>query len=695
MQSKYIRNSIFTIQKYLRLMKHSTKLTSKAIQGSGLPSDYKKAIAEYIWNGFDANATEIQIQYKADVFGNLQELSIIDNGEGINIDTIQSTFGQFMVSEKANYFSQEGFVKGKKGKGRFSFYLFANNSTWITKFKNKEKILEYSISISKDTIQDFDISDKVISKSILPGTEVKFTELHDIVDKSLENEDFKTFLSNEFGWFLFLNKELGYNILINNEPLDYFSVIADSDEFTLTINDIDFKISFLRWSNKIGDKYYYYFLNSKKIRKHKQHTSFNNKAVDFHHSVYIQSNYFDDFHYLKNDVQIPIEGKSQSDKTFKKLTSDLNEYLTKKQKNYVKLEKANLLIEGYNKDGIFPDFKANPYEQLRKQDLENVVRELYATQPRIFLNLKREQQKTIVGFLNLLLDSEQREHVLEIVENVISLTDEEREELASVLRNSKLTHITALIKFLENRFNVVAALKTLIYDLTRFTNERDDIQKIIESNYWLFGEQYHLVSADKNFEITANNYLSFLEENNNRQPEIIKLDKKDKLRRPDIFICQKAFDYDRQGDLIEENIIVELKRPDVIVGKTQFSQIEDYLNFITNEPNFNSELRKWKFILVGISVDGFIKGYYKNQETKGKKFLVQSINNYEIYAMTWDDVFSNFDRKHRHLIDRLEFSSAIIEDLESKGISLNREGVKEIKSNLLNIETNLKNTASN
>ena len=45
------------------MKKHTTKLTSKSIEGSGLPSDYKKAIAEYIWNGFDAGASTINIDF--------------------------------------------------------------------------------------------------------------------------------------------------------------------------------------------------------------------------------------------------------------------------------------------------------------------------------------------------------------------------------------------------------------------------------------------------------------------------------------------------------------------------------------------------------------------------------------------------------------------------------------------------------
>ncbi len=62
------------------MKKHTTKLTSKSIEGSGLPSDYKKAIAEYIWNGFDAGASTINIDFSANSIGTLESFSISDNG---------------------------------------------------------------------------------------------------------------------------------------------------------------------------------------------------------------------------------------------------------------------------------------------------------------------------------------------------------------------------------------------------------------------------------------------------------------------------------------------------------------------------------------------------------------------------------------------------------------------------------------
>lgn len=39
-------------------------------------------------------------------------------------------------------------------------------------------------------------------------------------------------------------------------------------------------------------------------------------------------------------------------------------------------------------------------------------------------------------------------------------------------------------------------MKTVVYDMTQYANERDHIQKIVQQYFWLFGEQYNLASAD-------------------------------------------------------------------------------------------------------------------------------------------------------------------------------------------------------
>ncbi len=664
---------------------HKTKITSRSISQSGLPQDYKKAIAEYIWNGFDAKASLIELNYSSNEMGHIFDFSISDNGEGIRIDTIDETFGHFLDSQKSSTFDNDGFIKGKKGKGRFSFSLFANKAVWQTRFKTDDnKVLQYDIEINKSSQDNFGINNKIVLKDKQTGTKVTFEEIHALTSDLLERHDFEEFLASEFGWFLFLNKEKEYSLQINGVDVDYWNIIGDFEEFDVDFGEFKFIVSFLRWNKKIGDKYYYYLLNDNLKEVHRKHTSFNNKAIDFHHSVYIESDFFNDFVCTKDDnLVLNFAGKNQESIEYKQLIRKLNLFVFEKEKQFIREQQAEQLILNYHSKNIFPRFRNNSYEKYRQKDLETVVKELYCIQPKIFQGLKEQQSKTLVGFLNLLLDSEQREHVLEIIDKIVKLSDEERELLAKSLKKTNFSNITKLISLLENRFQVINIIKSLVFDHDKFATERDHIQKVIENNYWLFGEQYHLASSDKNFEIALSNYLTIIEKG---EKITAKIDDKKKLKRADIFICKQIEVPDSTTNEynIEENIIVELKRPSVIIGKEQFSQVEDYLRFIKNEPRFNSQLRKWKFILIGKKVDDFIESKYESQKDKGKRYLVEGVKNYEIYAMTWDDIFRIFESRHKHLINKLEFKNSIIEGLEEKGIVFSLETANELTEIAIN-----------
>jgi DNA mismatch repair ATPase MutL len=83
------------------MIKHTTKITSKSIEQSGLPVDFKKAITEYIWNGFDAKASLIELDFEANEVGYINSFTIKDNGSGIDLRSISETFGHFLDSQKS------------------------------------------------------------------------------------------------------------------------------------------------------------------------------------------------------------------------------------------------------------------------------------------------------------------------------------------------------------------------------------------------------------------------------------------------------------------------------------------------------------------------------------------------------------------------------------------------------------------
>lgn len=409
--------------------KHTSKITAKSIEQSGLPTDYKKALAEYIWNGFDARATKIHLNFEANELGRLNSFSISDNGTGINIEFIDDSFGNFLDSNKRDPFNKEVFQKGRKGKGRYAFSTFANKCTWQTTYKEIDgQLLTYDIIINKEDLQNFTIENRTIKRKSDSGTTVIFSDFLDLSLNLLVSKEFESFLSSEFGWFLFLNRDRNCKILVNGIELDYKESIGDSEELIQEIGEERFKIVFIRWNQKIGDKYFFYFLGQHQKEKSKKHTSFNNKAIEFHHSVYVESPFFDSFQETIDDNPIfGAFGNNQAHPSYKSLLKILNVLVSKKEKDFIRDVQADRLIKDYQAKGIFPEPK------IKSDELENVVKEIYCAEPRIFLTSNIQQSKTLIGLLNLLIAAGNVENILEVIESVVELGDEERAHLIQVL----------------------------------------------------------------------------------------------------------------------------------------------------------------------------------------------------------------------------------------------------------------------
>lgn len=82
-------------------MKMTLSVKNQSVETSGLPKDYREALCEYIWNGYEANATEVSLSFNLNATGEgIDSISITDNGEGIKYTSLSETFGSFLVSQK-------------------------------------------------------------------------------------------------------------------------------------------------------------------------------------------------------------------------------------------------------------------------------------------------------------------------------------------------------------------------------------------------------------------------------------------------------------------------------------------------------------------------------------------------------------------------------------------------------------------
>lgn len=635
---------------------------NQSIESSGITSDYKDAICEYIWNSLEAHATEINISYNNNAAFGIDDFTISDNGDGIDYNDLADTFGAFLTSQK-NQMSLQMKSKANKGKGRFSFIAFSSCAKWSTVYNDDGIFKKFDITLNNEKKEIVNYTEPAVIDMRETGTVVSFSGITNLTVENMSFQVLEPILLREFAWFLYLSKSKNIRICIDNVPIDYSKYINTefSEKTLVTIDNISFDVNLIVWKESIKEKYCCYYFDSKDSLKGKDTTTFNRNTIGFTHSVFVKSDFFDEKENLDNmesDDQISLFSSEDEKKTFKDLKKFVTNFIEKKIGTFLSQKAEQAVNEMISERKTFPEFSNDAYGQMRKRDLENVTKELYKLEPHIFYKLKPIQEKSFLAFLNLLLSSEEREQILEIVEQIVKLSPEQRRDFADILKKTKLENVVDSIKFIEDRYKVIELLKTIVYELTKFANERDHIQKIVEHHFWLFGEQFTLASADQRMKTALEQYTNILYGENDIEAKLN--EDVEQERRMDIFLCNTRNVETSFGTTQEENIIVELKAPKVPLSKKVLRQIEDYMDFVKRQPAFNSGLRKWKFIAVCREVDDDVKTRYETFKDKGKIGLVSQVDSYEVYAYTWDDVFKSFELRHAPMLQRLNYDRDIL-----------------------------------
>ena len=646
------------------MAKRKVNITNNSISNT-VTKDINKAICEYLWNGFDVNASQLSIKYTKNAF-NITSLEILDNGEGIDRSSLQETFGCFQDSQKLHTYQWSSQVKGKKGKGRYSFNCFASKADWVTVYKDKEShYIRHKITIKKGDNQNYDDNEQETKPSSVKktGTTVSFSDIN-LPSDFFDSEVFLDYLKKEFAVFLFLNKAQFKEILINGEKLDYEDVIEDSDNKVIQIEGdrttFYFNVTYIRWKEKMKENYSMYFLDSSQTEKFERTTTFNNKDTKFHHSLYISSDYFN--HFVDDATGeknlFGTDNTSPKDKVFKTLVKKLKCFLEEKQKKYVAEVASKKLLEKYQSKGIIRQ-PQNDYDKILVEDLKKTISAMYEVQPKIFTNLQDDQAKTLVGVVELLLQTDKREDLISIMESVVKLSDDERHNLASVLKTTDLARITDTIRLIQNRIRTISALKVAVKPENGM-NEVDDLQKLVEQSFWIFGEEYNIVTqAEPDFNQALMEYLDKLYDT---VPGISKSNySKDKIEHPDVNKEMDIFAFRQniQSSTID-NIVVELKHPTVKLGEKELSQVKTYMNVIMRDSRFNASNMRWKFFLVGNDFDSsnYLHNEMRNAINWGKKNLVCHVDNngiqYEIFVIKWSELFADFEIRHNFLLKKLE-----------------------------------------
>ena len=639
------------------------KITNHGIKRALNHISVEEAVTEYIWNGFDAKATLIEILYKTHgPFKKIKEFTISDNGKGIDHSLLSKKFTPFLESEKALKRIEDNIaLEGKNGYGRLTFFKFAQFAHWQTVYTDVDKNYSYNIDIKADTLDEYQNSNPSETNETQTGTQIKFSNLLFDFDEIYLEKKLKPFLTNEFAWYLEINKSKGLKISINGKFLDYESLISERTDFEYkwledkgAKDPIVFECQYVQWNAKLNDEFSrFYFMNEENKLKRKETTRLNKKGDQFYHSIIIKSAFFDNFVFYEEENQISekkltLFSGTSNYKAFRDLINYLNIYLKNKRKPFLHTS-AKVLISTYEEEKVMPLFGNNAWDKIRKNEFEVLVKELYEVEPALFVKLNTEQKKTFLNLLNLLLDSDERDNLFIILQDIVELDSKDRAQLEKILETTKLTNIIQALKLVHDRIIAIKEIKELVFNHEFRANERDHLQKAIEGHYWIFGEEYNLIcAAEAKFEKALRKYLYLLR----GIEETIFINHPDKLKEMDIFLVRQNYKTDKIN-----HVILELKSPTTIKKLTnkELAQVKMYMNVILKVDEFNAETNSsWDFYLIGQDYDDAIANEIKNAQHHGEKDLAFKVNNYKIFVKRWSEVFIDVELRLNWLNKKLQ-----------------------------------------
>lgn len=619
---------------------------------------WEQAIAEYIWNGLDANANQIDVDFILDE-ENIEleiykSISISDNGTGIPFDEIKIKFGKVLESPKgqSSGTDKSTLIHGKNGYGRYTFYSFAEHARWDTTYYQDHKYFNFNIEIDGSSLHDYGISEAIqVKEESGPGTKVVFTGIDHKLSPKAITDILIPYLKSEFAWYLIVRPDC--KIRINGEILTYDDLIAETEEQTIVVidkkgEDHEFNFTYIEWKEKLRDESSrIYMLNSAMELKRSTTTKLNNKGDNFWHSIIVVNDFFDNINIYDSDDEDATRKNLFSDLAeqyiYRNLIEKLNNFLSEKRRPFLK-KHATRLIAQYESEKVFPDFGNNAWDKIRKSELEDVVKGLYEVQPKIFTGLNLEQKKIFLQLLNELMDEDQRKPLLKIIEAVVELSDDERQDLVKILETTRLNYIVATIKLISDRLLMLNHLRQIVFNHEWGAQEVKHLQVFISKHFWIFGEEYRFVCAEE---------VKFREALLKYRQEVLgvestgEIDHPDKNREMDLFLSGKDF---RTGTPL--NIVVEIKNPTTIkkLHQKQTSQIEQYMDVILQTDEFNSSKEQWEFYLIGQDYDSIVERKINDKRTG----LVNEGDNYKFYVKKWSEIVGDAENRMRFLLERLK-----------------------------------------
>lgn len=604
------------------------------------------AISELVWNALDADATEINIEFKKNAIGGYEYIRVMDNGHGLTYEAAQDVFARLGGSQKKirNQSPSGRRYHGKEGKGRYKSLALGDLVKFTSVYGKDGGKANFMAIFDRNQLSRTEITDlKILKKGEgQTGFTVEISNVnYGVADQALKRENRRE-LEERFASYWISYPQ--FKIFFNGSELEFPSLIKNSDQQVIKVEEDDKKHSFtikvIEWN--FENKKKTYLCNSQGIPFLETNLGIRSSLPI---SVFIQSEYIEmlqrnnviDF-YETNGVIIGIL------KAAKEFT---RAYVRKRLHEYSKE-----FITELKKKGLYPYEQPadNLIEETKRQVFDIVALNIHEYLPS-FNEQDDKWKKFVLMLISKTLDSDSK-NLRKILTDVVELPEEKRDELAELLETTSLSNIIDAMTEIKNRLHFLNGLERLIYekDIHKSVKERKHLHKIIIKETWIFGDEYTYGVDDVSLKNVLQAHLKSLGRDA-FESESLETEEDESLNTiPDVCLWQQY----SLGKAGFEHLVIELKRPSVDAGMEEKIQIESYAAKVANDRRFAKGKTRWKFLLITKDIKRDIEPLLKQRNRKFGHSIEG--DNYDVFILTWGDIITEAKIKLNYIKDKLSLN---------------------------------------
>ncbi len=542
-------------------------------------------------------------------------------------------------------------MHGRKGEGRLAVAAIGPTASWSSVSRVGDQLVE--CLVERKSPSEYRIHGDLRPTRQHTGTVVEVGDFHRHYPE-LEPERMVSYLLEEFA--LYLSMYPGrIDITYSDELLRYDELVDQRSEKELFIELEDgtarkFALTIIEWKNDQTERSLS-LCDTDGFTLQKTHMQ-RVKAPRFNFTAYLRGDRLRELNEQNMLVDLSPEYRAIYEAAIGAIQEHFKERVAEDERR---------LVERWRAEEIYP-YGAAPASPLEHVEREVFVRCARTVEQKLetFQGDDKKGKRFIFELLRTAIDRSPGD-LFKVFTEVLDLPKKDLQDLSKMLDRTSLSAIIQASAMVAERLEFIVGLEDLLNDpgTKNSFKEREQLHRMVQKELWLFGDKWLLSVSDSGLTKALVQHAGLLGQ---KKPKGKVQTSSGRPERVDLMLSAVTSD----GADHVDHLVVELKRPNVMLDQMELAQLETYANTVADDSRFHGRGITWNFWFMTVQNDRAIER--RKHQTGLPKGCVTNSETVRVWVKTWAELLQDCKNRLHFVQEKLNYYP----DLEA-GLNYMRE----------------------